>query len=844
MRDIDDIREKSIDFKGADGGSKITSPGTDRSNIDSKFSAPGGHSGEVYEENVQVADSEINGKIKETSSTGIDKIQTDGSTSSSYITAKDLSPSDRKLYGYEYAPDDTRIKVTTRRTYNDKTGKWEEKIEIPYFSGKAEQGGSGSSAFSKVGSKAGRAGKNIAKKGVTSAGRRVGKVGLDQIRGWTRDGKPDLKEANAMKRGAKGTLKVAKKPLKKATKKTVKTTAKVTAKTTKTAVKLTTRIARLAVRATAKVVIASAPVLLPVALLAAILVPFVMMCSTASTGITIESIDQYSASPSSVNMYPERTVIFNKLSEYFNYDSNIVWGIMFGIYVETGMRANNLEDKANRQWNVDDETYTDLVNAGVNTPDAAGAITREEFINSIYDGKHFQQYNTETSSYEDAMCGYGLIWWREKERKEALYDYAVNYFSAAGKDFDISDEKMQVEFLCKLFDEDEELKAVVDKMKTHDTGNTGESGAGFMSIIDSLFQNSFLASMQTWLVEARGYDPDNITFNQQLAEAFMNTCMKQNVVDEVVRRAVEFCEDDSHGYSLAAEECTSANDTKNKDLCCAQFVCVIYNDTIPGCMPFNAGVQGLESELKSNSSFVEVTSSVDASTTEGMMPGDIIIWRSATHYMHAQIYIGDGKIAHASDFYGHPETGDQTGNEVCVKDYWNPTGTKVTSINGEPIQEPAGGYETEYIEVFRYITESGFIWPTESHSVTSYYGYRGDIGVDEATSDHPAIDIGGTIGDSIYAVASGEVTEIGETPHRGKYVIIKHDNGYMTRSQHMNSIAVSRGDLVLQGQVIGELGETGIGSGPHLHIEVYPPGKDANRDYPSGTIDPLTVLPR
>ena len=54
----------------------------------------------------------------------------------------------------------------------------------------------------------------------------------------------------------------------------------------------------------------------------------------------------------------------------------------------------------------------------------------------------------------------------------------------------------------------------------------------------------------------------------------------------------------------------------------------------------------------------------------------------------------------------------------------------------------------------------------------------------------------------------------------GNYVVIDHGNGNSTLYAHMSSRAVSEGQIVTQGQVIGYVGSTGSSTGNHLHLEV------------------------
>ncbi|HEY8776754.1 MAG TPA: peptidoglycan DD-metalloendopeptidase family protein [Gaiellaceae bacterium] len=109
-------------------------------------------------------------------------------------------------------------------------------------------------------------------------------------------------------------------------------------------------------------------------------------------------------------------------------------------------------------------------------------------------------------------------------------------------------------------------------------------------------------------------------------------------------------------------------------------------------------------------------------------------------------------------------------------------------------------------------SSSGLIWPVNG-PVTSPFGYRwGRL--------HAGIDIGVPYGTPIHAAASGTVVLAGWVGGYGNYTCIDHGGGMATCYAHQSSFAVSTGQHVTQGQVIGYVGSTGHSFGPHLHFEV------------------------
>lgn len=115
---------------------------------------------------------------------------------------------------------------------------------------------------------------------------------------------------------------------------------------------------------------------------------------------------------------------------------------------------------------------------------------------------------------------------------------------------------------------------------------------------------------------------------------------------------------------------------------------------------------------------------------------------------------------------------------------------------------------------------------------TSGYGVRIDpfLGVPAMHTGH---DFRAAAGDRVLATASGVVTTAGRKGGYGNVVEIRHSNGFSTRYAHLSKIAVSLGQKVGVGQVIGRVGSTGRSTGPHLHYETRVDGE---------TVDPQRFL--
>lgn len=90
---------------------------------------------------------------------------------------------------------------------------------------------------------------------------------------------------------------------------------------------------------------------------------------------------------------------------------------------------------------------------------------------------------------------------------------------------------------------------------------------------------------------------------------------------------------------------------------------------------------------------------------------------------------------------------------------------------------------------------------------------------------HYGLDIRARVGQPISAANSGVVVAAGWVNGYGKYVKIKHYNGYATSYGHLSRIFVRRGQKVKQGQIVGKAGNTGRSTGPHLDFRVWYKGK-------------------
>jgi len=114
-----------------------------------------------------------------------------------------------------------------------------------------------------------------------------------------------------------------------------------------------------------------------------------------------------------------------------------------------------------------------------------------------------------------------------------------------------------------------------------------------------------------------------------------------------------------------------------------------------------------------------------------------------------------------------------------------------------------------------------FIWPTPEHYVGGY-DYN-------PTANHPAIDIAGNTGHSIFAADDGVVVYSGwSNLGYGNLIVLDHGNDWQTLYAHLDAVYVGCGESIYQGATIGTMGVTGNSSGPHLHFVMAYAGAKVN----------------
>ena len=160
------------------------------------------------------------------------------------------------------------------------------------------------------------------------------------------------------------------------------------------------------------------------------------------------------------------------------------------------------------------------------------------------------------------------------------------------------------------------------------------------------------------------------------------------------------------------------------------------------------------------------------------------------------------------------------------------------------------------LEYFKFITDDGYVdyfnregknvkksilkTPLDGARISSNFGMRKHP-ISGFNKMHKGVDFAAPTGTPIYAGGNGIVEYVGRNGGYGKYIRIRHNNGYKTAYAHLSNYkkGISKGVRVNQGEVIGYVGSTGNSTGPHLHYEIIYQNKHINPlklKLPSGKI--------
>ena len=131
------------------------------------------------------------------------------------------------------------------------------------------------------------------------------------------------------------------------------------------------------------------------------------------------------------------------------------------------------------------------------------------------------------------------------------------------------------------------------------------------------------------------------------------------VIESAVNWAIQTANDNRHGYSQASRW--------GPDYDCSSFVISAYEHAGVPLREAGANVTSNMRQAMIACGFVDVTSQCGLGSGYGVQAGDVLLNYSA----HTCISIGGGRVANCRTSEGHPQAGDQSGNEIRLQSYWN-----------------------------------------------------------------------------------------------------------------------------------------------------------------------------
>lgn len=122
------------------------------------------------------------------------------------------------------------------------------------------------------------------------------------------------------------------------------------------------------------------------------------------------------------------------------------------------------------------------------------------------------------------------------------------------------------------------------------------------------------------------------------------------------------------------------------------------------------------------------------------------------------------------------------------------------------------------------------IWPViaENSWISSGFSYNRLHPLLGYRRPHPGVDISADYGSPVVATGAGRVVQAGSAAGYGRIVEIDHGDGHVSRYAHLASVSVRVGAEVERGDVLGEVGRSGLATGPNLHYEVIKDGRPQN----------------
>ena len=145
-------------------------------------------------------------------------------------------------------------------------------------------------------------------------------------------------------------------------------------------------------------------------------------------------------------------------------------------------------------------------------------------------------------------------------------------------------------------------------------------------------------------------------------------------------------------------------------------------------------------------------------------------------------------------------------------------GAEIAQPDGTNEEDAAAKPLPDYVLDAQPTLPFSYVSPLDG-ALTSGFGWREDPNTGEEAF-HTGLDLAADEGTPFACFADGTVGVVGESTVLGKYLTVRHADGYETLYAHCSKITVSSGQSVLRGDTLGAVGATGNATGAHLHFEL------------------------
>jgi len=143
---------------------------------------------------------------------------------------------------------------------------------------------------------------------------------------------------------------------------------------------------------------------------------------------------------------------------------------------------------------------------------------------------------------------------------------------------------------------------------------------------------------------------------------------------------------------------------------------------------------------------------------------------------------------------------------------------RAEALSGRISRALEGGLSPNFIGDWTMLADAPSMWPLEGR-IGSSFGEREDP-INGEGAFHSGMDIDAPYGTPVRAAGEGDVLDAGMNAGYGREIVLTHGHDVSTVYGHLSAIAVSLGQHVTRGQIIGYVGQSGRATGPHLHYEV------------------------